>query len=349
MIQEYMNISIIDPTVYPNWDRLVLGNAEYSFFHTSEWAKALIASYRFKPLYFVVLEEGHLVFLMPLMEVNSFLTGKRGVSLPFTDQCRLHILKEDLFKPALQSAIDLGHRRHWKFIEWRDAGHFDNHIPASELFYVHDVDLTRGAQELYSSLSDNNRRNIKKAYREKVVVNIEKSIGSIENFYKLNVITRQRHGLPPQPLAFFRSVFNYIISTDYGMVASATYQGRIIAASVFFHFGKRALYKYGASDTKYQHVRPNNLIMWEALRWYHEQGFETMSLGRTELNNDGLLQFKRTWGAKESLVKYHLYDIKRRDYAPKQSRNRARFEGLFARTPTPVLRMAGRFLYRHVA
>ena len=348
MAAEKMNICIVDPIDYPYWDRLVSHNTDYSFFHTSTWAKTLVTSYRFKPFYFHVLEEDRFSFLMPIMEVDSFLTGKRGVSLPFTDQCRSLTLNQELFTHAVQSAIRLGEKRRWRYIEWRDAGPFEDQLPASEQFYVHDIGLAKAEDDLFLSLSDNNRRNIKKANREGVVVSIEKSLGAVEEFYRLNLITRKRHGLPPQPVVFFRNVFEHILSRDFGIVALASYAGRIIAASVFFHFGKKAIYKYGASEATHLHLRPNNQIMWEALKWYNERGFETMNLGRTEINNPGLLQFKRTWGAKERLIKYHLYDIKKRSYVPIRPRNSARFEKLFSRLPASALRIIGQVIYKHV-
>lgn len=347
MAKEKMTIRIVDPVEYPDWDRLVLCNTDYSFFHTSAWAKTLVASYGFKPAYFVVPEEDRFALMMPLMEVNSYLTGKRGVALPFTDQCRPSTLNEELFNQAVRSAIHRGEERRWRYIEWRDAGHFDDHLPVSEHFYVHNIDLARPAADLFLSLSDNNRRNIKKAVREGVAVRIERSLDSIEEFYRLNLITRKRHGLPPQPFAFFKNVFEHILARDHGIVVTASHKGRAVAASVFFHFGKKAIYKYGASDVTYQHLRPNNLVMWEALNWYNAQGFETLSLGRTEMDNPGLLQFKRTWGGEERLAKYHRYDLRKRNYVARRSPASAHFESVFSRLPTGVLRLVGRFFYKH--
>jgi len=347
MAEEKMTIRIVDPVEYPGWDRLVLASTDYSFFHTSAWAKTLAASYRFKPVYLIIPEEDRFALMMPLMEVNSRLTGKRGVSLPFTDLCRSSFPEKGLFDDAVRSAVRIGEERRWRYVEWRDAGPFDDPLPASELFYVHDIDLARTADDLFLSLSDNNRRNIKKAQREGVVVSIERSLDSIEEFYRLNLITRKRHGLPPQPFAFFRNVFEHVLSRDQGIVVTASHQGRAVAASVFFHFGRKAIYKYGASEMAYQHLRPNNLLMWEAMTWYGKQGFETLSLGRTELDNPGLLQFKRTWGGQERLVKYHRYDLRKRNYVALRSPASAHFESLFSRFPTSVLRLVGRFFYKH--
>ena len=50
-----------------------------------------------------------------------------------------------------------------------------------------------------------------------------------------------------------------MISIENGFVALASYSNRVVAGAVFFHFGSKAIYKYGASDRNYQHLRANNL------------------------------------------------------------------------------------------
>jgi hypothetical protein len=342
-----MAIHVVNPLEMPDWDERVLGGPDHSFFHSAAWARALVATYGFKPAYLVVPEGDRFALMMPLMDVNSRLTGRRGVSLPFTDQCPPSVLREDLFAQAVEAAVGHGEQRGWRYIEWRDAGRFEGTLPASELFHVHDVDLARTGPDLFRSLSDNNRRNIKKAQREGLAISVGTSLDSLEAFCHLNLITRKRHGLPPQPRAFFRNVHEHIIAREHGLVVSASHQGRVVAASVFFHFGKKAIYKYGASDLAYQHLRPNNLVMWEAMDWYNARGFETLSLGRTEMDNPGLLQFKRTWGGKERLAKYHRYELRKREYAPLRAPASARFESLFSRLPTWVLRLVGRAFYKH--
>ena len=71
-----MHLQILNPLTYPNWDELLLTHEDYSFFHTTAWARVLHESYGYKPLYFTAIENGRLSALIPVMEVNSFITGK---------------------------------------------------------------------------------------------------------------------------------------------------------------------------------------------------------------------------------------------------------------------------------
>ena len=98
----HCDIDIINPIDYQGWDDLLVSSQEYTFFHTSAWAKVLWETYHYRPLYFTLLDGNGLLALMPMMEVKSIFTGLRGVSLPFTDYCRAIITKEF----QLQDMID---------------------------------------------------------------------------------------------------------------------------------------------------------------------------------------------------------------------------------------------------
>jgi hypothetical protein len=343
-----MDFQIVNPNEHPDWDDLLLSSNDHSFFHTAAWSKVLESTYRFKPLYFTCFEGNRLSFLMPLMEVRSRLTGRRGVSLPFTDHCVPLAPQAQVLDAAVREAIERGEKAKWKYLEWRDGRYFAEGVPAREEFYAHDIDLGKAETALFANLYDNNRRNIKKATREGVSVKIERSADSVREFYGLNCLTRKRHGLPPQPYSFFKNVHELIIRPGHGIVVSASFEGQAVAASIFFHFGTAALYKYGASNLEHQHLRANNLVMWEAMKWYRNQGVQTLSLGRTEMENPGLLQYKRTWGAKECVIRYFRYDVARKVFLEKHSGGEGLHNKIFSRTPAPALRLIGRALYKHI-
>ena len=83
-----------------------------------------------------------------------------------------------------------------------------------------------------------------------------------------------------------------------------------MAAAVFLHQGRQALYKFGASDYGFQHLRPNNLVMWEGIRQCAARGCGRLHFGRTSLANEGLRRFKLGFGAREEEIKYCKYDFR---------------------------------------
>jgi lipid II:glycine glycyltransferase (peptidoglycan interpeptide bridge formation enzyme) len=216
------------------------------------------------------------------------------------------------------------------------------------MYFGHVLNLAIGESALLSGFRESTRRNIKKAKKEGVDVTICNSLESVAEFFRLNCLTRKMHGLPPQPYRFFKKTYEHIISKGHGIVALASAQGKYIAANVYFNFGSQAIYKYGASDRNYQYLRANNLVMWEAIRYYAERGCKSFCFGRTEPENTGLLQFKRGWGAEERTIYYYKYDISQDIYIKESSKPYGFHKTLFSNTPLALLRLIGSHLYRHI-
>ena len=112
-----LQLKIINPLHYTGWDELLLSTKSYSFFHSSVWARVLLESYKYKPIYFTLIDKDVLLVLLPLMEVKSFFTGKRGVSLPFSDYCDPIIEGNINFHDVLDNILEYGRHQDWKFIE----------------------------------------------------------------------------------------------------------------------------------------------------------------------------------------------------------------------------------------
>jgi hypothetical protein len=112
-------IKVVNPLAQKGWDALVLSNPNHSFFHGSSWAEVLSATYKYTPCYFVESDQDRLVALFPVMEVDSFLTGRRGISLPFTDECQPLVTDASFYPGMLQKIIQHGARRRWNYLECR--------------------------------------------------------------------------------------------------------------------------------------------------------------------------------------------------------------------------------------
>jgi lipid II:glycine glycyltransferase (peptidoglycan interpeptide bridge formation enzyme) len=297
------------------------------------------------------------------MGIRSFLTGKRGISLPFTDFCDPIVLNGIPFPDLLNCITEYGQKHDWKYLELRGGQKFlnsqhltlntrhstlDIHLPCSSTYYGHTLDLVKGERQIFSGLRDSTRRNIKKAVKEGIKVEISQSPDSVQEFYRLNSISRKDHGLPPQPYSFFKKVYEHILANDFGFVVLASFESKAIAGDVYFHLKEKAVYKYGASDKTFQHLRANNLLMWEGIRECIRRGCRTLSLGRTDLIHEGLLQFKRGWGATEQQTNYYRYDFRKQAFVVGPSRVTGFHNKIFKNIPIPLLNVIGTILYKHM-
>lgn len=342
-----MNIEIINPLDFKAWDDLVLLLPDSSFFHSSAWARVLHESYRYVPLYFSVLEGNQLRAVLPVMEVNSFITGRRGVSLPFTDYCDPMVDDDINLRWMVEYVINYGKKAGWKYLELRGGKDFLEDAVASATYVNHTLHINGDSRKLLSGFRNSTQRNIRKAEKEGVTATLSNSMEAVLEFCRLNSISRKYHGLPPQPIRFFEAIHRHIISRGLGFVVLASHGGETIAGSIFFLFGNKGLYKLGAFDLEQQRLRPNNLVMWKAIEWLSENGYESLDFGRTELEHTGLLQYKAGWRPAERYITYHRFDMKKDSFVGGSPTSRIQ-RMVFSRIPIPILNLIGSLGYRHV-
>jgi hypothetical protein len=339
----------VNPADSPEWDKLAMAHPRCSIFHGSAWARTLQSAYGFTPVYFTAGQTDEGSSILPLMEVNSWLTGRRAIALPFTDDCEPLYSDAAAIRNLIQAAMEFGRRRAWKSVEWRGGRELFAEAPVSLAFYGHSLDLEEDEDRMFARLESSVRRAIRKAEKSGVTVVVSQSLEAMKVFYSLQCKTRRKHGLPPQPFVFFRNIFEHILSKNHGMIAIASCQQRPVAASVYFQLGARAVYKYGASDETFQHLRGANVVMWEAIKWHARNGAKTLHLGRTSIGNEGLRRFKLGWGAGEHKIEYVKYDLRQSRYVTETDEATGWYNRVFNVLPTGLSRLIGAVLYRHCA
>ena len=342
-----MSVQILNPLSDPDYDDLLRELSDYSFFHSANWARVLSKAYNYQPRYFAVFQKAKLKALLALMEIQSALTGRKAVSLPFTDYCDSLSSENINLKTLLDKVLVYGRQAGWKTLEVRGEAAFQANVVPYSACYVHELDLPRDPDRLFTQFRSSTRRNIQKAAKSGVTAKICHSMDAIRTYYRLHCTTRKHHGVPPQPFYLFKAIYDHIISPGKGFVVLSGYNNQPIAGAVYFHFGQKAIYKYGASNPKYWHLRANNQVMWTAINWYMQNGFKSFSFGRTDLNHTGLLQFKRGWGPQERIIRYFKYDFIRKCFVKEKPKRQILYL-LFRRLPLPVLNLTGRLLYRHI-
>ena len=339
---------IVNPLEQSEWDAQVEALPEATLFHGTAWARVLRDTYGHQPVYFCRLAGGRLQQVLPVMEVSSALTGRRGVSLPFADFCSpLNGGIEDLSE-LYAFAREIGRERNWRYFEARGRFNRWSGATPSVSFFGHTIHLGDDSG-MFREMDGAMRRGIRKAEQSKVQVEFGTNAEAMRVFFALHCHSRRRHGLPPQPVEFFDNIARHVFGAGHGFVAIARHEGRPIAAAVFFHTGHLGLYKFGASDYQFQHLRPNNLLMWEAIKHCASLGLTDLHLGRTSLFNDGLRHFKLGFGAVEETIQYAKYDFRRSGFVSDVDRSEGPLNAMFRCLPMPLLTQAGRFLYPHLS
>jgi CelD/BcsL family acetyltransferase involved in cellulose biosynthesis len=328
----------IDPVRDPRWAELVDRHPASSVFHTTEWLTALRRTYGFEPLALTSSPPGtSLADGILFCKVRSLITGTRLVSLPFSDHCQPLSASEDL----LCALAETRERERMKYVELRPVEPLPRcGLEPSQRYYLHTLDLCPPLEDVFRKFhADCVRRKIRRAERENLAVEEGRSEDLLRDFFALQVITRRRHGLPPQPVEWFRNILAAM--GEKAVIRVARSNGRAVASIMTLRHKQTAVYKYGGSDLDDSNLGGTQLLLWKAIEDARGRGMVELDMGRCDIEAAGLAQFKERWGARRREVTYY------RDPA-KAHRKMPEFNFL-ARLPNPVLILVGRLLYRHLA
>jgi lipid II:glycine glycyltransferase (peptidoglycan interpeptide bridge formation enzyme) len=343
-----MNISKIELFTDKRYDHFVNTHPHASFFHSSQWAQVLADSYGFKPFCISLVSDNAIVGLLPLFETRTLRQFRHGVSLPFSDMCEPLLDYQEDFSRIFEKCIEIGKNNHWRYIELRGGERLLSAEPAFETILTHEIELWPSDDTLFKSFHSTTGRNIHHAQKEGITVTHSTSYEALQHFYRLNSLTRREHGLPPQPWRFFLNLWETALKLDLGFISLATYHNTAIAANLYLIHNEKAIYKFGASDRAYQRQRASSLVMWEGIKKCKEMGCRYLNFGRTEMHHEGLLQFKRGFGCKETTLNYYRYDLTKNRFIQGNAHSRNKLpEGLMTKLPIPLLRFLGTVFYKY--
>ncbi|MDQ3915617.1 MAG: GNAT family N-acetyltransferase [Actinomycetota bacterium] len=330
----------------PRWIELASGHEDATVFHHPRWARLLADTYGYEPLLCTVADAGgRVVAGIPLLHVRSRLTGERAVGLAFTDFCPPLLTaaggRDDLVR-ALQAARLA---QAWPRIEVRwDLGGGHELFPG-ETVLRHTTALSRDADAVFATFKKTRvKQPVRQARDAGVTVRSSTGWEGTRAFYDLHLRTRRRLGVPTQPLRFFRLVWERLISEGFGYVLLACDGPRVVAGGVFLRWNGVTTYKYGASEADAWRLRPNHLLLWEAIQHACAAGDRLFDWGRTDLGNEGLRTFKLGWAQERELS----YTVLAEEPSPRgPRRGEAALAKVIRRSPVWVSRAIGKALYGH--
>jgi CelD/BcsL family acetyltransferase involved in cellulose biosynthesis len=341
-----MQLHEIDPTRDARWADLVDRCDASSVFHTPAWLAALQRTYGYEPVAFTdatgeeALENG-LVFC----RVRSWMTGCRLVSLPFSDHCEPLVAQSE----TLSSMMVLLKERlatEGRYIELRplQTSVAADGFERAAAFHHHVIDLRPDLGTIFSGFHKNHvQRTIRKALRLGVTAETGRSPSLLDEFYALQTLTRQRHNLPVQPRRWFQNVIDCL--GDEASIYVARHAGEPVAAMLTARHKKTLVYKYGRSNAAQHRYGGPSLLFWTAIERAKERGLVEFDLGRSDMDDEGLVAFKDHLGAKRSALYY--YRCTKHHPRSVNTQTRSRLKGAYSLVPRVLRSRVGSSLYRH--
>jgi CelD/BcsL family acetyltransferase involved in cellulose biosynthesis len=348
-----MNIVRVNPIADPLWRQFV-SERQTSVFHSPDWMQVLEKTYGLEFFAHLILDDkGKPQAGLPLCKLDD-LRGKRLVSLPFSDFCDPLVDTEEQWCALVGEAL----KEQCPVI----VRCVHNPIPLKdERFKVmkqaawHEISLEPTLDSLWEGMHSSARRATRKAERDGVVIKIAETEDVLRDFYEMYLQLRKtKYCLIAQPYSFFQNIWRQFVDEGKGFLMVAYHSGTVIGGIFFLEWQDTVSYKFNASLPLELNHRPNNLLMWEGIKYAKSRGYKHLDLGLSDLDQDGLVRYKRQFASDEQLISFLQYRPNGNGASQQDqelSRLLPQLTSLFTNksVPNEVTEKAGELLYKFFA
>jgi len=144
--------------------------------------------------------------------------------------------------------------------------------------YTFWIDLTPPIDKLFASLSNKSRYNTRLATKKGVTIIENTTKEGMEQYIRLMEETTKRQQFLNHNGDYFRTLHKTLGENGMMKIFHAVYEDQVLTSWVTFNFNDRFYYPYGASSNKNREAMPNNLMMWEMIRYAKSQDCQVFDL-----------------------------------------------------------------------
>jgi hypothetical protein len=346
-----MQVYELNPLKDARWDAFLIKHPRSSVFHSTGWLEALRTSYGYEPIVFTTAPPGvELSNGLVACVVQSWLTGRRLVSLPFSDFCDPLFESPEEFQFLIKHFREILKKKKWNYVELRpltdELGQIaeQEEYRSSSFYFSHRLDLRADTGTILKSFDkDSVQRRIRRAERAGLTEEHGRTSSLLKDFYGLMIVTRKRHHVPPQPYVWFENLMRYL---GEALEIWAAYKDGIPVASILtLQFKDTVYYKYGCSDARFNNLGATPLLLWRTIAQAKLKNAMEFDFGRTEKENASLVAFKDKWAPRSKPIIYLRFPQNGTSAENKSTK----FAGeIFGRMPEKLLVLTGNLIYRHI-
>jgi len=325
------------------WDEFVDHCPDATFFHRIGWKAVLEGCFGHKTYYLLAERSSHIVGVLPLAEVKSFLFGHSLTSLPFCAYGGAAATNAVVVAALHRAARELGERIGVEHLELRNRTLREPDWPQQDLYVTFRKEILPDVEANMLAIPRKQRAMVRKGIKAGSRSELDHSA---DRFFALYADNVHRHGTPPLPKRFFEILLRTFPAES--EVLTITDSRGIAVSSVFsFYFRDEVLPCYAGDDIGAREVAGNDFKYWELMRRACERGVRVFDYGRSK-RGTGPFDFKKNWGFEPTPLAYE-YWLYRRDSIPENNplnpKYRA-FIALWRRLPIPIANFLGPHLVK---
>lgn len=296
-----VSVVLCEKSLETDWSSYIETSPHAVFAHQLGWKSVVEETFGHQAFYLMAYRQQRLVGVLPLFFVKSIFFGRFIVTSPFLTFGGIIGDDEEAKAALIEKAIQLLKELNADYLEIRNEIQCQYISNTKSYYYTLILDLSNGEEKIWNSLLHTTaRRNVKKA--RKVGLEVIATQSHLDDFVKINASNMKRLGTPAHNGKFFHNILKYFPESTLLMVR---YKKDFIGGMLLVKFKDTILMPWVGSIQKYFHLRPNNLLYWNAIERACEDGFHFLDFGRSKWGS-GTFHFKQQYGAQPKKLHYQF-------------------------------------------
>jgi len=297
-----------NPSLRVAWDDFVRSAPDASIYHGTWWMDVVSRCFSHENVSLLAWDDqGRIRAVLPLFRVKGW-REHRLVSVPLRDQGG--ILGDVAGTHALlREAVALTGSNNCAYLTLKQGGELPEQKEIRENGLIPFSHWVTNEVALPLALTSNTikgaaLRNVRKAERTGVTVELGADAILAERFYWLFRETRKRLGVPTYSRHFFLTLATF---PEQVKIILCSKDERDLAGAVILFSNRKAAYGYAANSLSRRELRAADLVVWKAIHWASDQGLTVFDFGADSPLQTELIRFKQKWGAQPRLLHYYYY------------------------------------------
>lgn len=308
-----MHVRPLTPEWEPRYQDFVSRHPDGLFYASLRYRDFLVDLLGCRPNYRIATEGEAVVGVLPLMATDGSY-GQVLNSLPYYGSNGGILAADDAARGGLADWYDDIAVK----AEVAAATVIDNPLsPSGEGFPAHDLTDDRigaftdlvgpgssstVADGVLAAIDGSARRNIQKALRSGVTVDVENdAFASLRSLHQEGM---DAIGGRPKSLRFFESIPDHFRPDDDYRIYIARQDGAVIAALLLFYFGTTVEYYMPCTALQARPFQPLAAVLFQSMTDAASHGFRRWNWGGTWTTQVNLLRFKTKWGGQPHPYRY---------------------------------------------
>lgn len=182
----------------------------------------------------------------------------------------------------------------------------DHDFISQRVCLLNKLENVNNSDDLMRKYESVRRRNIRKAIKENVIVEINNSDLAIEFLYNTHYENMSAIGGKVKSIDFFNSIKKYFKEGKDFNIYVAKYEGEMIGALLVLYFNNIVEYYTPVILPNFRNKQPLSLLIYESMKGAIDNKFLYYNWGGNGIGLNSVYDFKKKWGSLDYKYNYYI-------------------------------------------